>query len=52
MDWIEQVFHINPDGGSGALEFVIVALVAVVIAIVAVGGLRLAGSRNRRRAGD
>jgi hypothetical protein len=48
LDWIEQVFHINPDAGSGALEVVIVALVAVVIAVVAVGGLRRAGRRDHR----
>jgi hypothetical protein len=35
MDFIEQLLHISPDGGSGATEFFIVAaLAAVVFAIV------------------
>jgi hypothetical protein len=32
MDWIEQIFHVSPDGGNGALEalYFAVAFVAVV----------------------
>jgi hypothetical protein len=32
-DWIEEVFHVDPDGGSGTLEVsVVVALALVSIA--------------------
>ena len=31
-DWIEEIFHVDPDGGSGSLEWLIVAaLVAVTL---------------------
>jgi hypothetical protein len=37
-DWLELVLHIDPDGGNGAVEWVIVAgfaLAAVVFLVVA-----------------
>ena len=35
MDFIEQWFHVSPDGGSGALELVYLVLVpAIVLALV------------------
>ncbi|MDP9266497.1 MAG: hypothetical protein M3O91_10340 [Chloroflexota bacterium] len=44
MDWIEQLFGINPDAGSGALEALLpVALVAALV------GIGLAASRAARR---
>jgi hypothetical protein len=46
MDWIEQVLHISPDGGSGTFEAVVAAL--VVAAVLAVP-LRLRAARTRRR---
>jgi hypothetical protein len=39
MDWIEQIFHISPDGGNGALE-------AVYFAVAVLG---IAGFTFRRR---
>jgi heme/copper-type cytochrome/quinol oxidase subunit 4 len=33
MDWIEEIFHVSPDGGNGALELLFA--VAPVAAIVA-----------------
>ena len=33
MDFIERIFHISPDGGSGALEamLVIIPLLAILV---------------------
>lgn len=32
MHWIEQVLHVDPDGGSGALEVALAAVSAVTLA--------------------
>ncbi len=42
MDFIEKLFGVSPDGGSGTLEFLL--LVAPVIAAVAIAAL----ARRRR----
>jgi hypothetical protein len=35
MDFIERIFHVNPDGGSGTLESMFVlALISIVLLIV------------------
>jgi hypothetical protein len=47
MDWIERVFHIDPDGGSGVAEIIILAA-AVIVVVSAV--LRLAVRAARCRA--
>lgn len=44
-DWIEIVFHVDPDGGSGTAEVAVLAGTAV--AAVVFGAL---GLRTRRRA--
>ena len=43
-DWIEEVFGVEPDGGSGALEWVVVAGCGVA----AIASLGLAGMEWRR----
>ena len=43
MDWLEQLFGLNPDGGDGSMEALIIAaavLVAVTVVILAVPRLR------------
>jgi hypothetical protein len=33
VHWIEQLFHLDPDGGSGSLEMLILlAVIALVVA--------------------
>jgi hypothetical protein len=38
MDWIEHIFHVSPDGGSGVLE----TLIVIAAFVVAAGPLVLA----------
>jgi hypothetical protein len=45
-DWIEGVFHLDPDAGSGSVEWLIVA----ALAVATVGLIALAGSEWRRAA--
>lgn len=47
MDWIEKIFHIDPDGGNGMLEMLIIALVVAVLVSLLVMRLR-AGRRTPR----
>jgi hypothetical protein len=48
MDWLEQLFGLNPDGGDGSMEALITAAaVLVVVTVVTVGVPRL-----RARAAD
>jgi hypothetical protein len=47
MDFIERIFHINVDGGSGALEAFCVGVVGFAIATIAVKqGIRFAVIRD------
>jgi hypothetical protein len=43
-DWIEEVLHVDPDGGNGSLEWLIVA--ALALATVTLSALAW---RERRR---
>jgi hypothetical protein len=43
MDWIEQLLHVSPDGGSGALGYVAVA----ALGVAGVARCRLLGRRRR-----
>jgi hypothetical protein len=54
MDFIERIFHIAPDGGTGALElsFLIMFLIAPIAAVMVVRRRRaqnLQGQRGRER---
>jgi hypothetical protein len=36
MDWIEQIFGLNPDGGDGSTEILVVLACTIVLAAVIV----------------
>jgi hypothetical protein len=44
MDFIERIFGVSPDGGSGSFEFLLFAI--PIIAIVAIWAFR---NRSRRK---
>jgi hypothetical protein len=48
-DWIERIFHVEPDAGSGALEWLIVA-VLLVISIALIVAARTEWRRARTAA--
>ena len=35
MDWIEQIWHINPDNGSGTLEVAVMLAVTLLVVLAA-----------------
>ena len=45
-DWIELVFRVDPDGGSGALEW---AITAVALAVAVASGVLAHRDRPRSR---
>lgn len=47
MDWIERLFHLSPDGGSGSLEVGIVAGAAVALAMVVAGAVGIRAEVKR-----
>jgi MYXO-CTERM domain-containing protein len=46
MDWIERLLHVSPDGGSGALELIYLAVAAFGVVTAAVRRRRRVRSRN------
>jgi hypothetical protein len=51
MDWIEKLFGISPDGGSGSAELAFLAVIAVIV-ILGSGGLRVFQTWIRNRHQD
>jgi hypothetical protein len=49
MDWIERLWHIDPDHGSGALEVAILLAVALIAWLAVRGARRTIRSRSRFR---
>jgi archaellum biogenesis protein FlaJ (TadC family) len=51
MDFIERIFHIAPDGGTGMLElsFVIVFVIAPIVATMVLRRRRGQGQQERFR---
>ena len=47
MDWIERLFHVAPDGGSGSLEIGIVAGAAVGLAMMIAAAIKLGPALKR-----
>lgn len=47
IDWIERIFHVNPDGGNGSVEMLIGA--GILVALLVIVGWRLHVSRLLRR---
>ncbi len=49
VDWIERIFHVSPDGGSGVTELVVQAGVLAALATVSI---RSVLRRLQRRRGN
>lgn len=50
MDWIERLFHISPDGGSGYLEYVIASFGFFLLAAPVMRRIRMRPRGPRGRA--
>jgi hypothetical protein len=49
VDWIERVFHVSPDGGSGSLELLIAVALAAAVAAILSAKAHLGRERARHR---
>lgn len=43
MNWIERILGVSPDGGSGALEFLMIAIPAAALCLL--NRIRLTGRK-------
>jgi hypothetical protein len=48
MDWLERLFHVDPDAGTGLFELALSLLVGLAVALLAV---RLTKRSRRGRSG-
>ena len=47
MDWIEQLFGIDPDMGSGSLEILIAGAIVLIVVSVVVSRHRMLDTREK-----
>lgn len=47
MDWIEQLFGIDPDMGSGALEILIAGTIVAIVVGVVISRRRKSDAREK-----
>jgi hypothetical protein len=45
MDFIERIFNVSPDGGSGSLEFILLLVAAAIAYFAVVPHQRVSKSR-------
>jgi hypothetical protein len=49
MEWIEEFFHVSPDGGNGATEILIMGALALVVLTISLVVVRRVRVRRRRK---
>jgi hypothetical protein len=49
LDWVERLFHVSPDGGSGWFELLIYCILAALLALLTARPARTMLMNIRRR---